>query len=289
MTVRHLFLAIPLVAAGCDLIGPVSRPATRRAAGKPSAVATAVGGSPLDPADPPAAAGMATIHLDVYLLDVPAGAVSRDESLWRAVDENAAGVFAGQRLLANGVRCGVARRAEWARMSATFAKELSRARRTKVNGLSMQTVELAVDQPVDREDLFVLGADGQWAGQTYDHATNGLAMTFGPTPRVNGSVRLSVCPIVKRERRRLEFTPLNQPYDVPTDDVDRLYDAALTADVPADSFFLLAPGPLADPADLTVGGRFLVRRDPAAEREQVIVAVPTVVPLDGSRVTVQGK
>ena len=267
--------------AGCDAPGPTTRPGTNPTDSSLTTGVQTITGTAA-PGDAPPPAGATTIHVDVYLLDVPAGSVSGDESLWRTVDENAVGVFADQRLQANGIRCGVAPRSQWRRLSGIFAKELHRARHTKVNGLAAETIDLPVDQPVDREDLFFLAADGQWEGHTYDHATNGLTMTFGPTPRLPGSVRLSFCPTVKRQQRALVFTPLNQPYEEAADDVARIYDAGLTADVPADGFFIVAPSPMADPADLTVGGRFLVRRDPAAEREQIVIAVPSLVPLDGS-------
>jgi hypothetical protein len=136
--------------------------------------------------------------MDVYLLDVPAGSISGDESFWRTVDEDAVGVAADQRLLANGIRCGVAPRNQWPHFAEIFSRDLTRARRTKVDGMSTNTVQLEVDQPVDREDVFFLNAENQLEGRTYDRATNGVAMTFGPTPREPGSVRLTLCPIVRR-------------------------------------------------------------------------------------------
>jgi len=262
-----LVSVVALLAAGCDApgnAGPSTRPTAQ-----------------MDPTSHfiGTVDGPTAIHLDVYLLDVPAGSISRDESFWRTVDENAVGAAADQRLQKNGIRCGVAPRNQWRHFADIFARDLSRARRTKVDGLATESVPLELDQPVDREDVFFFDADGQLEGHTYDHATNGVTMTFGPAPREPGTVRLTVCPVVRRERSRLEYTPTNESFQTPVTDVERIYDAGLTADVPPDGFLIVAPGPLADP-DLTLGGRFLLRRDAAARREQVIVAVPTVVPLN---------
>ena len=223
--------------------------------------------------------GPTAIHMDVYLLDVPAGSISGDEAFWRTVDEDAVGVAADQQLLANGIRCGVAPRNQWPHFADIFAHDLSTARRTKVDAVATETIPLELDQAVDREDVFFFNADHQLEGRSYDRATNGLALTFGPTPRQPGWVRLTLCPVVKRERSRLTYTPTNGSYETPITDVDRLYDAGLTVDVPPDGFLIVAPGPGADP-DTTLGGRFLIRRAEATRREQVIVAVPTVVPLN---------
>ena len=269
---RILGVIALLVASGCEApesAGPTTRPATQPTLAPTYRMIRADG----------SLAGPVVTHMDLFLVDVPAGAVSGDEQFWRTVDEDAVGVPAGQRLLANGIRCGVAPRSQWKRFGDLFGRELERARRTKVAGVAQQqTVELEVDQPVDHEDVFFLDADRAMEGRTYDRATNGIAMTFGPTPRVPGSVRLSFCPIVKRQERPREYTPLNLPYQTTESDVERIYDVGLTVDVPPDGFFLLAPGPDADP-QLTLGGRFLLRREAAARREQVIVAVPSLVPL----------
>jgi hypothetical protein len=289
MAPRIALLSLLLILAGCDLPGvagpTTTRPSTNPADNRPVTPGYTFHGGPVGPTD--ARPGIpAVLHLDVYLVDVPAESVSRDEAFWRNVDENAVGAAADQRLLRNGIRCGVAPRAQWRSFADIFSKELLRSRRSKVNGTTTQTVELDVDQPVDREDVWCLDAYGQWEGRTYEEATNGVALTFGPTPRVPGSARLTLCPIVKRQRNHLSFTAMNQPYDEPMADVVRLYDLGLTVDVPADGFFILAPGPLADPVDQTVGGRFLVRRAAGARREQVIVAVPSFLPLDGTPVDV---
>ena len=266
---RPLLLAtvLSLAAAGCDL--PDNRGPSTRPSQLLNTTSHFIG----------TINGPTAIHMDVYLLDVPAGSISGDESFWRTVDENAVGAGADQRLLANGIRCGVAPRNQWPHFAEIFSRDLSRARRTKVDGMSTDRVQLEVDQPVDREDVFFLNADHQLEGRTYDRATNGIAMTFGPTPREPGWVRLTLCPIVRRERSLLQYTPTNESYETPVTDVDRIYDAGLTADVPPDGFLIIAPGPLADP-DTTLGGRFLLRREAASRREQVIVAVPTVVPLN---------
>ena len=105
-----------------------------------------------------------------------------------------------------------------------------------------------------------------------------MGLTFGPTPRRPDCVRLTLCPTVKRVESRLGYSSINQAYEQQSPETDRIYDVGLTADVPPDSFLVVAPGPLANP-ETTLGGRFLIRRDRAARREQIIIVVPRLIPL----------
>ena len=275
-----------LVVGGCDVPGATTRPTTGPGGEQYRTPRMTVTGNKVGPADGrPAVAGV--VRVDVYLVDVPAGTISGDAAFWRTVDETAVGTTAGNRLGENGLRCGVALRREWPRFAALIAKQMSHSRHAKtgtvgVTSLTGESAELALDEPVEHENVFVVTPDGQLAGHTYDDAVNGVTMNFGPTPGSPGSVRLSFCPTVKRDERRLQFTPLNQEFEQTTTDTVRLYDAGLTADVKPDEFFVVAPGPKAYEYPDSLGGRFLVRHDPAAEREQVILAMPTVVPLNGS-------
>ena len=271
MNRRTLMLAavVALALCGCDATSPV-KPTTRPAASMDIRLVRT-------------AAGPTAIHLDVYLLDVPAGSISGDESFWRTIDEDAAGAAAGQELLANGIRCGVAPRNRWQHFADAFNQQLNHARKVRVDGWATNTIDLDVGQPADREDVFFLNADHQLEGRTYDHASNGFGLTFGPTPREPGNVRLTLCPTVRRDRSLTEYTPLNAAYEQPASDVDRIYDVGLTVDVPPEGFLIVAPGPVAERDPESVGGRFLVRRDTAARREQVIIVVPRLIPLSGSR------
>jgi hypothetical protein len=255
-----------LVAVGCDPVTPV-KPSTM-SAGRLEVHPIRTG------------AGPTVIHLDVYLVDVPAGSISGDEAFWRTIDEDAVGPAAEQQLLANGIRCGVAPRSRWPDFAQAFSKELNHAHKMGVDGWATNTVDLTVGQSADREDVFFFNADHQLEGRTYDNAMNGIGLTFGPTPRVPEDVRVTLCPTVRRDQTRVEYSAVNQAYEQQATDVDRIYDVGLTADVPPDGFLIVAPGPQADP-DVTLGGRFLLRRDTAARREQIILVVPKLIPLSG--------
>src|SRR5271170_7263170 len=58
-------------------------------------------------ADPPA------IHAEMYQLEMPFGANSRDDAFWKLVDEDALDVPTAKNLIRNGFRVGRARIADW--------------------------------------------------------------------------------------------------------------------------------------------------------------------------------
>jgi hypothetical protein len=155
-----------------------------------------------------------------------------------------------------------------------------------IDGTRTETIELAMEKAFDQQDLFFFNAANQLEGRSYDQGKNKLMLTFGPTPRDPGAVRLTICPVVYTERTEMRFTPLNQEYQTPVNGVDRIYDLGLSADVPGDSFMIIAPS--SDAVRRTsIGGRFLIKEDKTEKLEQVIVIVPTFVRLDGKATVVR--
>src|SRR3954454_10659722 len=85
--------------------------------------------NPADPRDPPPELPL-LIHLDIYQLDVPVGAVSRNDALWKRVDEQVvgSGESTTDLLYKNGLRCGVAPRGEWSFIRNLLATQPGRMR-----------------------------------------------------------------------------------------------------------------------------------------------------------------
>jgi hypothetical protein len=121
-------------------------------------------------------------------------------------------------------------------------------------------------------------------GRTFEQCVNGVSLSFQPAPRKQGSVRIAVCPTIRGERRRLEFTPTNQELESPFAEVTRLYDLNLRVDVPDDGFLIVAPSEDAD-RKTSVGGRFFMAREKAERLEQVLLIVPSLLRLDGKPIT----
>jgi len=221
------------------------------------------------------------VHLDIYLLDLPPGSVSDNNEFWKRVDEEAMGIGNRDLLEKNGLRAGVAPRSEGAFFTRFFDQLPHHSRRSTMDGLHAETIQLQMETTFDSQDLFVYHkAEQQPEGRSYENGTNNLMLAFGPTPRDPSAVRITLCPTVHSQRRRMQFNLLNQEHETTANENDRIYDLNLTADVPQDSFLVITPG--ADSARRTsVGGCFLIKPDATGRREQAIVIVPTFLRLDG--------
>jgi hypothetical protein len=277
-----------LLAALCGCAG--HRHATTQPTSRPTTMQISLTAHPPKAADPrdPAPPVEALIHLDIYQLDLPVGSVSRSEELWKRADEQCVGVGAGTAdvLYKNGLRCGVVPRTEWAFFKDYMAGQPGRMRQTTINGVRGDSVALEMDKPIDREDLFYFDAANQLHARTFEQCVNGMSLSFQPAPRKAGSVRISICPTIRGERRRIEFTSTNQEYESPFAEVTRIYDLNLRADVPDDSFLIVAPSADANPTSTSsIGGRFFTAQEKSERLEQVLLIVPSFLRLDGKPIT----
>jgi hypothetical protein len=276
-----------LTCVGCQAHrAPATAPTTRPSL--PTTMQISLTGHPVQPADPrdPQLELTLLIHLDVYQLDLPMGAVSRNDALWKRVDEQAVGAGEGTAdlLFKNGLRCGVAPRSEWSFFRDLLGGQPGRMRQTKVNGTHGDAVTLEMDTPVDHEDIFYFDASNQMVGRTFESCVNGVSLSFQPAPRKQSSVRIALAPTIRGERRRLEFTPANQEYESPFAEVTRLYDLSLRVDVADDSFLVVAPSEDAS-RSTSIGARFFTTEDKAERLERVLLIVPSFLRLDGKPVT----
>jgi hypothetical protein len=225
----------------------------------------------------------AIVRLTIYIVDLPAGTVASDADFWKRVDEQAVGPATAERLAKDGIRCGVAPKSEGKFFSHYFDTEPDRVRKQSVNGIHAETISLDFTRPEASETLFYLNDQHDLIGRTYDNCENSLSLAFGPTPRLPGSVRMTVCPTVKRVRRTIGYTAGDGEIDQSKTVAESLYDASFTADVPGDGLLVIAPGPGSKPVT-SLGHAFLTRDDKAERREQVIVIVPTFLAVDGTTV-----
>jgi hypothetical protein len=225
----------------------------------------------------------AIVRLTIHIVDLPAGTVAGDADFWKGVDELAVGPATAERLAHDGIRCGVAPKSQGRFFSNYFDTQPSLVRTQYVNGIHAETISLDFNRPESSENLFYLNDHHDLIGRTYDNCENSLSLVFGPTPRLPGSVRMTVCPVVKRVRRTIGYTAGDGEIDQSKTIAESLYDASFTADVPGDGLLVIAPGPASKPVT-SLGHEFLTRDDKAERREQVIVIVPTFLAVDGTTV-----
>jgi hypothetical protein len=238
-----------------------------------------IDGDSRDPQPAPAA----MVRLTIFLLDLPPHSVSDNSDFWKRVDEQAVGAANSDRLLRNGIRCGVVPQTESAYFSQFFDSQPHKLSTSRVDGVSAETFPLQMEKQFDHQDLFFFNTSNELEGRTYDRGSNQLMLSFGLAPRDSNAVRLTLCPVVRSEKTQMTFTPLNQEFESTVNSEDHLYDLGLTADVSDGSFLVIAPGPDADRSS-SMGNRFLTKSDGTEKKEQVIVIVPTILQLDGKPV-----
>ena len=183
------------------------------------------------------------IHLDIYQFDVPFGAISANESFWKRIDEQriGAGPATTEILFKNGLRSGIALKSDWSFFRNILNQYPDRTRKTTITKARVEGMDLDLNKPAGDEDLFFFDAQDRLQGRSYQGSTNTITMSFEPAPRQPDRIRMAICPVVTTQRHRLKFTDLNQEYDSPFEEISRLYDLNLIADVPTDDFLIVAP------------------------------------------------
>jgi hypothetical protein len=277
-----MLVLLALLLTGCETPSPVKTPASQ-----PTTVPTSltVTIKQIGNGDPqPAPNSM--IRLVIFMLDMPPGSVSGNTDFWKRVDEQSVGAAEHDRLLRNGIRCGIVPQSESLFYSQFFDRRPHTLSISHVEGSHEEAFELQMEKHFDRENLFFFNADNEVEGRSYEHGINQLTLSFSPAARDDHAVRLSLCPVVKSEKTRMGFTPLNEEFETPMKEVDRLYDLGLSAQVPEGSFFIIAPSSDAQ-RESSIGGSFLIKHDKTEKLEQVIVIVPTFLRLDGTPMIVR--
>jgi hypothetical protein len=283
-TVASLLLsaALALALSGCQSDAATVGSATSSATGKrggprrASSLAQLRGASANKGKDVPVALPPHT-RMDVYRLVVPFGTVSRNETFWKRIDEQCVDAATHDVLMKNGIRVGQAPAAEWAHFKAIMDEHPTRAERSTLVGEKASEVDIEVRQKMEWQNLFYFDAANTLHGRTYDHCENYIVMSFQQAPRKPGYTRVALCPVVKAVRTRLEFTAKeNKEFELTSVRPEHLYQVNLRADVPPDSFLIVAPSAEAT-WPTSIGNRFLVHSEAAEQTESVLLIVPRQV------------
>ncbi len=239
---------------------------------EPTPADAAPGGAASGQLDPVSIARTAS-HVEVWLISVPQGTVSRDEAFWKRIDETAVDVATYDLLFKNGVRVGTAPVSEWGYFRDLLSRHPAISKQGGATIRDEMTMTIDVAKDIETQTIFHLDAANTPIGRTFDECDNQLAITFQPAPRRGDAVRVAVCPVVKSRRTRLEYTQQGTEREVVTVKPERLYQLNLISDVRYGQFLVLAPS--SESIHLTSLGRAFFVEDKAAERmERVILIVP---------------
>ena len=272
-----LLFAMPLcmaIAAGCaGGSGPAPQaPATVSRAMNLSTLSADNSGPEHEPPRDAPAPVRQLFRIDVYQFTAPLGSLGRNEDFWKSVDEQCVDVGTYDLLFKNGLRVGVAPISEFTRIRKHIDADAT-CKGLSVTGTIAKQIQLETRKDLIEENIFQFNAANEPVGRTYERCTNMLNLSFEPTPRKPGSVRVQLCPMVRSSRTHLEFSVFNEEREIEWVSPEVLYDLNLRVDIPPDTFLILAPS--SDSDRLTsVGHAFLTQDGPTQRLEQVIVLVP---------------
>lgn len=301
LAVAALAAALALPAGGCQWGKPAAQadrgadPAPRRdvfAGGwfgrqtsadvDPPGASSAVTLSPLPPpaaVDPDAPRDPQPVvelvfHVDVYHLTVPAGAVSGSPDFWSRLNEQILDASTYDVLQRNGLRVGEASFADWPFFRGLIEQHPGTVAQAQAVAKEVKNLELEMKSDVQFQDIFYYDARNQLVGRSYERCDNVIAVSFQPTPRKPGFLRLTLAPVVRGQRKRLEYSTINNELgDVQFVSPETFYDCNLRLDVPLQSFIVLGPSPEAASAT-SIGAAFLLKDGPSQREEQVLIIVP---------------
>lgn len=215
------------------------------------------------------------VQVRVWQVTLPIGAVSKNETFWKHVDEHAVDPAIYETLYNNGLRVGIAPTTDWDDLRKTLDATSAVTQRREFTAPEVKATEISMsgETPVLYEVINVLDGNNELTGRIFDKAENLFIMSFEPTRRHLGDVHLRLCPMVRSSRLRLDYSVLNRELEHQYEGRDRLYDMGLAVDVPMNSFLIVAPSASAS-LPTSVGQNFLTKGGDAARFEQILIFVP---------------
>lgn len=286
---RWWFLTIALTAIGCG-----SAPTEESAKAAPTAVyrlftpttrPTEAGMLPVNPNDAPPPVPL-VYNLEVYDFLVPVDSISRNEDLWKRIDEHAIPIGPYDILQKNGIRVGELPAGDWEYLAA--ALEEKKGKKTVVSGVAERQIQLPVKPELPSQTIFYINRTGQLEGRTYDVSGNAFYFSFQTTPRRPGEISIDMTPVI-----RSKYSQLKMVADTPRDVTEeRFYDLSLRLDLSLHNLLVIATSPAAK-MKLTLGNAFMIEDGPSGQMERVMVIVPRAYirvenPADGAKLPPAG-
>ncbi len=223
--------------------------------------------------DPRSANAAVYAYLDIYQLSVPYGAISGNEQFWKRISEQSVDIMTYDLLYKNGIRVGEASLSDWDYFKPIINQYPTTSRTSTLTNTPGKAMEIEIKKDIPGQTLFYFNNYDMLQGRTYDQSDNLLAVSYEPAPRRFGAVRVTLCPVIRATRKRLEFTVRNDEREIQYVTPERLFDLNLTADVPPGHFLVVAPSPQA--LDATSVGRAFLTLDGKTERlEEVFLVIP---------------
>jgi hypothetical protein len=224
------------------------------------------------PADPPPMF-RPQVNLSIFRYSAPAGTVSRSESFWKRVEEQAIAVDTYDALFKNGLRVG---RAPLADID-YFMKLLERSGAEQAPAVfaapGVKDLQLPMKRGVSDQIIADFDLHNVMTTRSYEDCDDIFVVDFQLAPRKNGDVRVSVSPVVRTLRKRL--IPINDTdtREIEYRPVETYFHLNLKTDIPLDSFLIVAPSPEAH-SRWSLGNAFLMRDGATEKLEEILLIIP---------------
>ena len=233
-----------------------------------------------DPGGEPGPIIPVVVRLTVLHVMVPSRLVSSSEAFWKHVDEHAVDPAAYDMLYKNGIRAGLASQSDWDYFRDLLTDYHAVTQPSSATSLRPSTMEIPLKNKQFEQAIFWYDGDGFLSGKRYDYCDDYLSIFFTPTPRHPGDVSVSVVPLLRSTRQRLEYTQLEN--EIPHFEQvfpEYLFDLRLRAVIGADHFLVIAPSPMAFKTP-TLGAAMLLQSGGGEQFESLLVISPTSVRLE---------
>ena len=213
------------------------------------------------------------MRVDLFLLQVPLGTVSRNDEFWKRIDEHAVDVATYDLLYKNGVRVGQASTREWDHFRRLMEQYPAVTKSSSLVAAEGKPIELPLRKNLPAQDICYFDSTNAMIGESFDEGENAVTLTLQPAPRKTGTMRVAMCPVVRSMRKRIQFSPLNNEQEVLFAAPQKLYDVNLRCDVPLDHFLVVAPSSEST-WRTSIGNCFFITNGVAEKLENVLLIIP---------------
>lgn len=288
--IRILSLVAALVGAGCaprqrNPDQPsVTQPVVRPVAVDRAATERAARRVPVDPPREP----ITILTLTVYNITLPQGVVSASSEFWKRVNEQSLNVHAYDTLYQNGIRVGIAAAKEWDYFREIIDQHPATTVRTEYSATETRASEIVLREDVPEQTIFHLDPSGHLEGRSFDQSDNLLALSYGPAPRKPETIRITLCPMIRTSRARIEFLSNGSARELQMVRPERMFDCSLTADVPLNGVLIIAPS-VEGRWPTSIGNNFLTADGNAERMERLLLLVPRAARAEKSQQAVRGQ
>ncbi len=132
------------------------------------------------------------------------------------------------------------------------------------------------------EELLCIYDEHGLTMRSYDDCQNRLSLAFQWAPRRPGTIRVTICPVVKSWRQRFDYSLADDPPATKYLQRDNFYNLHFCADIAPGEFLVVGTSPATEDVN-RIGSRFLTRDGPNQRYEEVLILVGKPVPMNGMR------